>query len=193
MGTMSEAHGCGLCAADRATRARFARDLRNLHPRQPAREPPPEAPQRRGSNGCRPATSAGSRPASSRSAGPTASPSTVSMSTCWNRSSPDARAPRWSHSCAGRRPRGDARAPARDGGSGDALARYDDNGNGRITCEEVRWHGIAPVPTPKRTSSPGLRFHDELRRHAGRGGRSMSCRPASTGSPAGSPSAPAGW
>ena len=29
---------------------------------------------------------------------------------------------------------------------GDALALYDDNGNGRITCKEARRHGIAPVP-----------------------------------------------
>ena len=28
----------------------------------------------------------------------------------------------------------------------DALAVYDDNGNGRITCKEARRHGIAPVP-----------------------------------------------
>ena len=27
----------------------------------------------------------------------------------------------------------------------DVLARYDDNGNGRITCKEARQHGIAPV------------------------------------------------
>ena len=26
-----------------------------------------------------------------------------------------------------------------------ALAMYDDNGNGRITCAEARAHGIAPV------------------------------------------------
>ena len=26
-----------------------------------------------------------------------------------------------------------------------ALAMYDDNGNGRITCAEARVHGIAPV------------------------------------------------
>ena len=26
-----------------------------------------------------------------------------------------------------------------------ALALYDDNGNGRITCKEARRHGIAPV------------------------------------------------
>ena len=33
----------------------------------------------------------------------------------------------------------------RDASSG-ALALYDDNGNGRITCKEARRHGIAPVP-----------------------------------------------
>ena len=27
----------------------------------------------------------------------------------------------------------------------DALALWDDNGNGRITCDEARRHGIAPV------------------------------------------------
>ena len=30
--------------------------------------------------------------------------------------------------------------------SNHALAMYDDNGNGRITCKEARRHGIAPVP-----------------------------------------------
>jgi len=30
-------------------------------------------------------------------------------------------------------------------GAVDALARWDDNGNGRITCAEARRHGIAPV------------------------------------------------
>ena len=34
----------------------------------------------------------------------------------------------------------------RAGGDGaDALARYDDNGNGRNTCKEACRHGIAPV------------------------------------------------
>lgn len=36
------------------------------------------------------------------------------------------------------------------GGSGNdsdgPLARFDNNGNGRITCAEARCHGIAPVP-----------------------------------------------
>ncbi len=31
-------------------------------------------------------------------------------------------------------------------GEPDALALWDDNGNGRITCAEARAHGIAPVP-----------------------------------------------
>lgn len=35
-------------------------------------------------------------------------------------------------------------AAERSGGNG-ALERYDDNGNGRITCAEARRHGIAPV------------------------------------------------
>ena len=43
------------------------------------------------------------------------------------------------------RPAGRPTATARAGGSG-ALERYDDNGNGRITCAEARRHGIAPVP-----------------------------------------------
>ena len=30
-------------------------------------------------------------------------------------------------------------------GNVDALALYDDNGNGRITCAEPRAHGITPV------------------------------------------------
>ena len=39
-----------------------------------------------------------------------------------------------------------ARRPAPADSSGDPLALYDDNGNGRITCAEARRHGIAPVP-----------------------------------------------
>lgn len=31
-------------------------------------------------------------------------------------------------------------------GNADALRLWDDNRNGRITCAEARWHGIAPVP-----------------------------------------------
>ena len=40
--------------------------------------------------------------------------------------------------------------PTRRGGDvpaaeDDALSRYDDNQNGRITCKEARRHGLAPV------------------------------------------------
>ena len=35
-----------------------------------------------------------------------------------------------------------------------ALALYDDNGNGRITCKEARRHGIAPV----RKGHPAYRY-----------------------------------
>lgn len=40
--------------------------------------------------------------------------------------------------------RGGSAGPEAEDGE-DALARYDDNGNGRITCKEARRHGIAPV------------------------------------------------
>ncbi len=40
--------------------------------------------------------------------------------------------------------RGQPRRPPAPRGT-DALQRYDDNGNGRITCAEARRHGIAPV------------------------------------------------
>ena len=39
-----------------------------------------------------------------------------------------------------------ATEPARSATASDALALYDDNRNGRITCAEARSHGIAPVP-----------------------------------------------
>ena len=35
---------------------------------------------------------------------------------------------------------------AEEGAPVDALERWDDNGDGRITCAEARRHGIAPVP-----------------------------------------------
>ena len=37
-------------------------------------------------------------------------------------------------------------ADAPPGGAPAALARWDDNGNGRISCAEARRHGLAPVP-----------------------------------------------
>ncbi|MCY4602166.1 MAG: thermonuclease family protein [Acidobacteria bacterium] len=55
----------------------------------------------------------------------------------------------WGAKCAdaaSREPAGGAAAAARQSGGSGALERYDDNGNGRITCAEARRHGIAPVP-----------------------------------------------
>ena len=39
-------------------------------------------------------------------------------------------------------------------GRDDMLARYDDNGNGRIPCKEARRHGITPV----HRSHPAYRY-----------------------------------
>ena len=47
-----------------------------------------------------------------------------------------------------------SRGTGNAGGGTDALALYDDNGNGRITCAEARRHGIAPVPR----SHPAYRY-----------------------------------
>ena len=68
-----------------------------------------------------------------------------------------------------------AAAPPKRGTAGpadgtDALALYDDNGNGRITCAEARRHGIAPVPR----SHPAYRYI--LSVHAGRGRRRRGMR-----------------
>ena len=60
------------------------------------------------------------------------------------------RTPRGTVAVAAAPPTG-ATANAADGT--DALALYDDNRNGRITCAEARRHGIAPVPR----SHPGYR------------------------------------
>lgn len=48
--------------------------------------------------------------------------------------------------------------PSSDASSG-ALARWDDNGNGRITCKEARRHGIAPV-TKDHPAYPYMRDGD---------------------------------
>ena len=54
-------------------------------------------------------------------------------------------------------PSASASEPASAPAAGDdALARYDDNRNGKITCQEARRHGIAPVPG----SHPAYPLHD---------------------------------
>ena len=152
----SEAHDSGLCRADAATRRRFSEDLRNL----PLAAPGVNRHQKRDHD------AAGWLPP---------------MNACWfaarvidvkraygltvDRRERDALA-RTLAGCEDTEidiiaPGADAEiaapTPPRATGTG-ALALYDDNGNGRITCAEARRHGIAPVPrshrsgrTPERT------------------------------------------
>ncbi len=149
----SEAHDSGLCAADRATRARFATDLRNLTLASP------------GVN-------------RHQKSGKDAAEWLPRRNRCWfaarvvevrraygltvDRREADALErvlagcestalePMVCHATA---------APERDPGtashgSADALLRYDDNRNGRIICAEARRHDIAPVPR----SHPAYRY-----------------------------------
>ena len=138
----SEAHDSGLCAADAATRARFSRDLRNLTLASPqvnrfeksGRDAGEWLPAR---NRCWFAA----RVVEVRQAyGLTidrreAAALEQILAGCESTALEPVVCAVPSGSAAGA-----ASAPA-----GDALARYDDNGNGRITCAEARRHGIAPV------------------------------------------------
>ena len=140
----SEAHDSGLCSRDRATRTRFARDLRNL-------------------------TLASPRVNRHQKSGKDAAQWLPARNRCWFAArvvevrrayglTIDRREaatleqvlsgcestemePLTCHSAAVR-DQGANRVP--ENGDG-ALARYDDNRNGRITCKEARRHGIAPV------------------------------------------------
>ena len=79
----------------------------------------------------------------------TASPSTAPRLTPSTESWQDVTQPRWS--CWRPEPQllhlphRTLPAPANPGPNMDALALWDDNGNGRITCAEARAYGIAPV------------------------------------------------
>ena len=149
----SEAHDSGLCAASRATRTRFAQDLRNL-------------------------TLASPEVNRHQKSGKDAGEWIPDRNRCWfagrvlevkraYRLTVDRREAatleRILYRCYGTEmeliactaPSTDMRetgasAPAGD----DALARYDDNRNGRITCKEARRHGIAPV----HRSHPAYRY-----------------------------------
>ena len=142
---LSEAHDSGLCAAGPTERRRFASDLLNLTLATPA------------VNRC----SAGGK------CGYDAAEWQPPMNACWfaarvvaikrkYRLSVDRREAaaldRVLAGCASAamivtNEAGAAAAPRdRATASSDALALYDDNGNGRITCKEARRHGIAPVP-----------------------------------------------
>ena len=149
----SEAHDSGLCAADRATRKRFAQDLRNL-------------------------TLASPQVNRHQKSGKDAGEWLPDRNRCWfagrvlevkraYRLTIDRREAaaleRIFSQCYGteteltacteqptRTREAGASAPAGD----DVLARYDDNRNGRITCKEARRHGIAPV----HRSQPAYRY-----------------------------------
>ncbi|MCY4599872.1 MAG: excalibur calcium-binding domain-containing protein, partial [Acidobacteria bacterium] len=142
----SEAHDSGLCARNHATRVRFATDLRNLtlaspgvnRHRKSGKDAGEWLPER---NRCWFAArvvevrrayglSIDRREANALERILAACPSTELE-------------PMVCHASTGRDPER-ATGPVRDG-NGDALARYDDNRNGRITCKEARRHGIAPV------------------------------------------------
>ena len=146
--SLSEAHDSGLCAADFATKAAFSRDILNLTLAAPelnryvkgARDAAEWMPQL---NRCwfaartlevrrKYGLSIDRREAEAVERTLARCPSTrMVIVDC------DAPEP------------GVTETPAEaPGGEGerDALARWDDNGNGRITCAEARKHGIAPVP-----------------------------------------------
>ena len=149
----SEAHDSGLCARDAETRARFARDLRNL-------------------------TLASPRVNRHEKSGKDAAEWVPARNRCWfaGRVLKVRRAygltidrreaavlDRIFAACESTAlepvvcaaPSGSSSAPDRGPATGDdALARYDDNGNGKITCKEARRHGIAPVPR----SHPAYRY-----------------------------------
>ena len=146
----SEAHDSGLCAASAATKRRFARDLLNLTLASPS----VNRHQKRGKdagewmpkiNRCwfagrivavkqKYSLTVDAREAQALERVLTGCASTKMVMT--------------KGQAAGSTP--GAAAPSTD----DALRRYDDNRNGRITCKEARRHGIAPV----RREHPAYRF-----------------------------------
>ena len=149
----SEAHDSGLCAADRATRTRFSQDLRNL-------------------------TLASPTVNRYEKSGKDAADWTPARNRCWfagrvldvkrayrltvdrreaaalehilSRCTSTAMEPLVCRTA----PPSAGSATQAPNGRDDALTRYDDNRNGRITCKEARRHGIAPVPR----SHPAYRY-----------------------------------
>ena len=149
----SEAHDSGLCAADRATRARFARDLRNLTLASPAvnrfqksgKDAGQWLPER---NRCWFAAKVLEVKRAYRLTVDRAEAQALErvLSKCPS-TAMEPKVCRSTTSSAG----GTGRNA---GGRDDVLARYDDNRNGRITCKEARRHAIAPV----HRSHPAYRF-----------------------------------
>ena len=140
----SEAHDSGLCARSRAERMRFARDLRNLTLASPkvnrrekgAKDAAEWVPRR---NAC---WFAGRVLAVKRAYRLTVDRrEAAALERILGRCPSTAMEP---IVCAAEVTAGGDSA-AHAGGGDDALSRYDDNRNGRITCAEARRHGIAPV------------------------------------------------
>ena len=140
----SEAHDSGLCARDRATKARFATDLRNLtlaspqvnRHRKGGKDPAEWLPAR---NRCWFAARvvevrrAYDLTIDRREAAALERVLAACESTTLE-----------PFACDGNAPSSPSVGSNRNDG-GDALARYDDNRNGRITCAEAHRHRIAPV------------------------------------------------
>ena len=152
---LSEAHDSGLCSASAATKTRFARDVLNLtlassrvnRYEKGARDAAEWQPQR---NACwfanrtlevrrKYGLSIDRREA-------VAIESTLSGCASTEMVVAECRIPEVSRNT------GERLLPRQNGS--DALARWDDNGNGQITCAEARRHGIAPVPR----GHPAYRF-----------------------------------
>ena len=137
----SEAHDSGLCARDRATRARFATDLRNLTLAAPhvnrhqksGKDAAKWLPER---NRCWFAA----RVVEVRRAYDLTIDrrEAAALEQVLSQCESVAMEPLVCHTKQGA-------SRSRGVNSDDVLARYDDNGNGRITCNEARRHGIAPV------------------------------------------------
>ena len=147
----SEAHDSGLCAADAATKARFARDLQNLMLASPAvhrhqKSGKDAAEWVPGKNRC---WFAGRVLEVRRAYGLSIDRrEAAALDGILGGCGSTALEP---IVCAARS-RSTSAAGAATGD--DALARYDDNRNGMITCKEARRHGIAPVPR----SHPAYRY-----------------------------------
>ena len=138
----SEAHDSGLCAADAATKSRFARDLRNMTLAAPAlnrfdksgKDAAEWVPDR---NRCWFAARVVEVKRAYRLI--IDRREAAALESIFSSCESTALKP---IVCTVPSASGTAPAPA---ACNDALARYDDNRNGRITCKQARRHGISPV------------------------------------------------
>ena len=149
----SEAHDSGLCGRDRATRARFAQDLRNLTLASPSVNRHQKSAKDAGEwlparNRC---WFAGRVLKVKQAYGLTIDRrEAAALEHILSRCTSTAMEPLVCRTA----PPSAGSATQAPNGRDDALARYDDNRNGRITCKEARRHGIAPVPR----SHPAYRY-----------------------------------